>query len=115
MGVDGIGSGGSRPLGAIGTTAPRETGGAAPVGESAPSHRTAAASSAALESLARGEISLDAYVDQRVAEATRHLEGQAPPSEVAFIREALREQLATDPVLVELLQRTTGHPKTKIG
>ncbi|MET0794261.1 MAG: hypothetical protein ABW061_22250 [Polyangiaceae bacterium] len=64
--------------------------------------------SAALESVQRGELSLDQYLDGRVTEATHHLAGKLSPDQLDFVKQSLREQLATDPVLVELVQRTTG-------
>ena len=64
--------------------------------------------SAALSSLQRGELSLDQYLDGRVTDATSHLEGKLSPDQLAFVKQSLRDQMASDPVLVELLQRTTG-------
>src|SRR6187551_746027 len=64
--------------------------------------------SAALSSLQRGELSLDQYLDGRVSEATSHLVGKLSPDQLEFVKQSLREQMATDPVLVELVQRTTG-------
>ena len=64
--------------------------------------------SAALESLQRGELSLDQYLDGRVTDATSHLVGKLNPDQLEFVKQSLREQMATDPVLVELVQRTTG-------
>jgi hypothetical protein len=64
--------------------------------------------SAALSSLQRGELSLDQYLDDRVTDATSHLSGKLNPDQLEFVKQSLREQLATDPVLVELVQRTTG-------
>lgn len=55
-----------------------------------------------------GEISLDAYLDQRVTEATRHLDGKLPASDLAHIQEMLRSQLANDPTLVEMVRAATG-------
>ena len=64
--------------------------------------------SAALASLQRGELSLDQYLDGRVSEATSHLVGKLSPDQLEFVKQSLRDQMATDPVLVELVQRTTG-------
>ena len=64
--------------------------------------------SEALERLGRGELSLEEYLDVRVAEATEHLAGKLPAEQLDFVRETLREQLRTDPVLVELVRRSTG-------
>ncbi|MEI9937176.1 MAG: hypothetical protein WDO69_08110 [Pseudomonadota bacterium] len=64
--------------------------------------------SAALSSLQRGELSLDQYLDGRVSDATSHLVGKLSPDQLEFVKQSLRDQMATDPVLVELVQRTTG-------
>ena len=113
MGIDGIGKppgasiGGPGGItGPQGTAAPRpaEAFSLDPSAAAAPSSRV----SAALSSLQRGELSLDQYLDGRVSEATSHLAGKLSPDQLDFVRQSLREQLATDPVLVELVQRTTG-------
>ena len=64
--------------------------------------------SAALARVQRGELTVDQYLDGSVTEATRHLAGKLSPDQLEFVKQSLREQLATDPVLVELVQRTTG-------
>ena len=64
--------------------------------------------SASLASLQRGELSLDQYLDGRVTDATSHLVGKLSPDQLEFVKQSLRDQMATDPVLVELVQRTTG-------
>ena len=64
--------------------------------------------SAALERLQRGELSLDQYLDGRVSDATSHLTGKLSPDQLEFVKQSLREQMETDPVLVELVQRTLG-------
>lgn len=76
----------------------------------APSERI----SAALSSLQRGELSLDQYLDGRVNDATHHLAGKISPEQLDFVKQSLREQLATDPVLVELVQRTTGSSTSEL-
>lgn len=63
-----------------------------------------AAGSEPLARLRRGEISLDAYLDFRADEAVRELDRALPPARVAIIRNALREQLASDPVLLALVE-----------
>ena len=64
--------------------------------------------SAALARVQRGELSVDQYLDGSVTEATRHLVGKLSPDQLEFVKQSLREQLSSDPVLVELVQRTTG-------
>jgi hypothetical protein len=71
--------------------------------------------SAALASLQRGELTLDQYLDGRVSDATSHLAGKLSPDQLEFVKQSLREQISTDPVLVELVQRTTGSaPATEL-
>ena len=110
MGIDGIGKPPDVSIGGIGGVQGADIPRAAEpfaVDRSVP----AAASdrvSAALGSLQRGELSLDQYLDSRVTEATQHLAGKLNPEQLDFVKQSLREQLATDPVLVELVHRTTG-------
>jgi len=105
MAIDGIGKappiappGGMLPTGETGGT-----GGEFRVGETA-----AAAPAGALARLERGEIGLEQYFDARVAEATAHLAGRMSAEQLEFVKQTLREELSSDPVLVELLQRATG-------
>jgi hypothetical protein len=65
-------------------------------------------SSSDLARLERGEISLDAYLDSRVGDATKHLDGRLGKAELEFVRRTLRAELESDPVLVELVRRATG-------
>jgi hypothetical protein len=65
------------------------------------------ASGAALERLRSGEIDLGGYVDLKVQEATGHLSG-LPAVELDKIRTVLRERLASDPTLVDLVHTATG-------
>ena len=110
MGIDGIGKPPNASIGGIGGGQGGDaTRGAEPFAvdrsaPAAPSERV----SAALSSLQRGELSLDQYLDGRVNDATQHLVGKLSAEQLDFVKQSLREQLATDPVLVELVQRTTG-------
>jgi len=65
-------------------------------------------SSTLLQRLDAGNINVDEYLDLQVNEAVAHLEGKLPPNQLQFVRESLREQLSEDPVLVELVRRTTA-------
>jgi len=113
MGIDGIGKppgtsitetgGASGATGASGAL-PAEPFSVDRAASAAPSSKI----SASLESLQRGELSLDQYLDGRVADATNHLVGKLSPDQLDFVKQSLREQMGTDPVLVELVQRTTG-------
>src|SRR5262245_16961664 len=53
-----------------------------------------------LARLERGEISVDAYLDARVGEATKHFEARLSRAELEFVRKTLRAELESDPVLV---------------
>jgi len=102
MGIDGIGK--PPPIGPTGApAAPNATGGKFDVGGAAPAQSTGD-----LARLERGEIGLDAYLDGKVLAATQHLAGKLTPEQLGFVRQTLRSELTNDPVLVELVRRTTG-------
>lgn len=61
-----------------------------------------------LERLRAGEIDVKGYVDAKVQEATAHL-GPMPPEKLEQIRAALRVRIGSDPLLVELVRKATGH------
>jgi hypothetical protein len=67
----------------------------------------ATAGTDALGRLQRGEIGIEEYLDVQVEAATSHL-GPLPPEQLDFVRQTLREQLRSDPVLTELTRRATG-------
>jgi hypothetical protein len=69
---------------------------------------TQAAAAEPLERLRSGEISVSQYLDIKVEQATSHLDKRVSAEQLSFIRASLREQLATDPMLVELVQSATG-------
>jgi hypothetical protein len=117
MGVDGIGNGG-RPLAPPPTAGELDPArGAAPgaaQGADATAGGTRATEGTLLEQLRRGEIDLDRYLDVQVNAAMSHVSGALPAAQLDFIRETLRDQIASDPVLVELVRRTTGStPKAR--
>jgi hypothetical protein len=117
MGIDGIGKKGPPaapqpppvPLverGRVGATQrPFEvsTTGTAPASGAGPVERPRTA----LERLRTGEVDVNGYLDLKVEEATGHL-GALPASHLQAIRTALRERLADDPTLVELVRAATG-------
>jgi hypothetical protein len=70
--------------------------------------RTAMAPSALFERLARGELDFDAYLDARVDEAIAPLAGKLPADRIAWLKGMLRDQLVTDPVLIERVRQATG-------
>jgi hypothetical protein len=61
-----------------------------------------------LERLRAGEIDVKGYVDAKVQEATAHL-GPMPPEKLEQIRAALRDRIGSDPLLVDLVKKATGH------
>jgi uncharacterized protein (DUF2342 family) len=61
----------------------------------------------ALERLRAGEIDVNGYVDIKVHEATTHLSA-LPPAELEQIRSSLRDRMAGDPTLVDLVRTATG-------
>jgi hypothetical protein len=118
MGIDGIGKPPTPPTGVGGTSGAAggvPSGETFRVGQSARSEAAAnetvgaaPVASSELERLARGEISLNDYLDAQVGEATRHLTGKLSPEQLDFVKTSLRAQLETDPVLIELVRRATA-------
>jgi hypothetical protein len=112
MGVDGISRGGGKPvsgsgaaeapIGAPGVSGPAGLEAAALPGDAAVS------ATGPLAQLQRGEIDLAHYLDLRVADAVGPYVGKVPEAQLDFIRDTLRDALASDPVVVELVRRTTG-------
>jgi hypothetical protein len=114
MGIDRIGKNGP-PAAApeVGGSAARPAGQAFQVSEAGTPKAVGATgvdptrSAGPLERLRAGEVDLGGYVDLKVHEATAHL-SSLPPVELEKIRSALREKLASDPELVDLLRTATG-------
>lgn len=120
MGIDRVGKGGAPPTApeAQGSTAvdkkshvekvftvdrPEEAGRAAKA-EAAGTLQEASP----LARLRAGEIDVNGYVDLKVEEATKNLEGLTT-AELDDIKTLLRDQLATDPGLTDLVRAATGH------
>ncbi len=108
MSIDGIG----KPNGLTGIT-PAQSGIVAPssssAGEAFKIHQsTPPQATTALERLRAGELTVSQYLDQKVEAATQHLAGRVSAEQLAFIHENLRAQLASDPVLLELVQAASG-------
>jgi len=115
--VDGIGKG--RPPRGVGGTPPT-TGASKPAetGKTFDVQKTREATAieapqqvnatGALEQLKAGKIDFNQYVDLKVEEATSHLEGLSP-SQLDSIKSMLRDRMATDPELVDLVKQATGH------
>ena len=97
----GTGAVGSAPVGE-----PFSVGAVGTAGAAAGAGPVASVGSKALEQLRGGAIDMGQYLDIKVEEATAHLAGLPglPGAELEAIRGALRERLATDPGLVELVQ-----------
>ena len=61
-----------------------------------------------LEQLRAGTLTLPQYLDVKVQEATAHLDGKIDGAQMDFVRSSLREQLSSDPVLIDLVKAATG-------
>ncbi len=117
MGIDRIGKGGAPPV-------VPDAGGGDPIARTGAAPRTDAAFSvergakadgaapvdaaSPLGRLQAGEIDVNGYVDLKVDEATRGLEGLSP-TELGDIKQVLKDQLVSDPGLVDLVRNATGH------
>jgi hypothetical protein len=66
-----------------------------------------AATPTPLAQLRAGQIDVERYLDLKVDEATRHLHGLTP-IERESIRGMLRDQIATDPALVDMVRQAAG-------
>jgi hypothetical protein len=110
MGIDQIGKGtGGIPIGGVQPSAAGDVGskpstdfvvaGSTPVDP---------ATESSLDRLRAGKISVSEYLDIQVNQATAHLDGRLGAEQLSFVRDSLREQLSTDPVLVDLVKSATG-------
>jgi hypothetical protein len=118
MGIDRIGKGGAPPnvpdtqgtgslekKGHVEKTFSVERPDPAPQAQAASAYATEGASP--LARLRAGEIDVDSYVDLKVDEATEGLEGLSA-AELDDIKRILRDQMATDPGLSDLVRTATG-------
>jgi hypothetical protein len=112
MSIDRIGKGGGGPpVSGIDQPGSTSTSGVSKSGADFKVERAAPAEAATLEPLERlrsGEITVSQYLDIKVDQATAHLDKRLGDEQLSFIRSSLREQLASDPMLVELVQSATG-------
>jgi hypothetical protein len=118
MGIDGIGKkappGAPPAAGTAGATRAQQTGKSFEVdpsdksGAAARADEVKATAPTPLERLRAGEIDVRGYVDAKVQEATAHL-GPMPPEKLEQIRATLRDRIGSDPLLVELVKKATGH------
>jgi len=116
MGIDRIGKGGAPAPGSPSTVSSTEAvERASDVGRAFdPGARNAvqgpstveAAPSTALQRLQAGSLTLEDYLDHKVDEATAQL--ALPHVELDAVRAALRERLASDPTLADLVRSATG-------
>jgi hypothetical protein len=112
MGIDGIGKGAGS--GAIVPPTASKTGDTARVGSDTAPFRVergapvAPTTPATLDRVRSGDLSVSQYLDEKVTAVTSHLIGRITPDQLAFVQENLREQLSTDPVLVDLVKAATG-------
>lgn len=116
MGIDRIGKGGATPQAtdASGVDKATKTGAVDKpfsvertdrAKEAAPVDATQASSP--LGQLKAGAIDMDRYLDLKVDEATKSLDGM-PASALSEIKKSLRESLASDPMLVDMVRSATG-------
>ena len=108
MSIDGIGKrGGVTPGASVPGADPAA--GSFEVGAASPGAvESAGGASDAFLALERGEISVDQYLDARVESAVAPLLSRLSPEQLEFVRAELRSSLTTDPVLVELVRKTTS-------
>jgi hypothetical protein len=64
--------------------------------------------SPALEKLRRGELTVDAYVEDRVQHAMAHLDQRMSAEQREQVRQVLREHVMTDPTFQKQLEELTG-------
>ncbi len=64
--------------------------------------------SAELQKLKNGELTLDEYVELRLERALARLSGFVSDEQREVLRQTIREQFSTDPVLQEYVRRATG-------
>jgi hypothetical protein len=62
----------------------------------------------ALQRLRGGDIDVHQYLDQKVREATAHLDPLVTPAELEAVRAQLRDRMGSDPTLVDLVRSATG-------
>lgn len=71
--------------------------------------RVAPAGSEALDKLKRGELTVEQYIEDRVERALGAVPVPLTAEQRDTVRETLRFQVATDPVLAQYTQLTTIH------
>ena len=114
MGIDGVG----KPGGASGTVGvaaplPVRSSSSDPFSVGSTAEASRVKGSDALVQLQRGDLSVEQYLEAQVIEATQHVAAQLSPEQLGFVKESLRQQLQSDPVLVELVRKTVGSQSEK--
>lgn len=116
MGIDRIGKGGGTPQTPEVSGADKATKTAAVdkpfsverasrANETAPVDATSGPSP--LAQLKAGSIDMNRYLDLKVDEATKALDGM-PATQLAEIKKTLRDTIASDPMLVDMVKSATG-------
>ena len=109
MGIDGISKpGGGLPPAGVEGAAGTSTDFADQLRTDAAEANQRTEASSALRQLDAGTLTVDEYLEQKVNEAIAPFESKLPAEQLDFVRESLRAQLKEDPVLIELVRRTTG-------
>jgi hypothetical protein len=110
MSIDGIGKRGGVAPGEAASGAAAPAHGSFELGapDAAGAASAAGGASDAFHALERGEISVNQYLDARVESAVEPLLSRLSPEQLEFVRAELRSALTTDPVLVELVRKTTS-------
>ena len=62
------------------------------------------------EQVRAGSLEVGAYVDLRVDEATRHLEGSLSAADLEVVRDTLKSELLQDATLRSLAEAAIGRP-----
>jgi hypothetical protein len=106
MGIDGIGKSGPPP--SLDGPAGKKTGASSASESEFRVERTQATASSDLERLERKEISREEYLNNRVEQATAHLQGHLSPERLTEVKQQMLAQLEVDPVLRRLISRATG-------
>ncbi len=110
MGIDGIGGSGRPPPG--GPSGVERSSGQFEVeaGQGASEVQGASEAQADLDiqRVERGEWTLDQYLDARVDRAVDHLRAVLPAEEMELLKQQLRTQMESDPLLQNLVRQATG-------
>ncbi len=113
MSIDSIGKpGGVAPGASVPGASPAQSAFEVGAPEAASAPAAVSGASDAFQALERGEINVDQYLDARVESAVAPLLSRLSPEQLEFVRAELRSALTTDPVLVELVHKTTSRSVT---